>query len=285
MSKLKNMAVPGQHGRPVVVDVNWSANARNQPLVIFAHGYKGFKDWGVFGCMEDEFAAAGMALLRFNFSHNGGTPEEPIDFPDLEAFGSNNYSIELADLQTVLDWIWEGGHAFSEHIDLRRIFLIGHSRGGAIAILTAAADQRIRGLATWAAVCTLDRSTFQPGPELEDWKATGVMYVKNGRTHQDMPHFIQFYENFVEHRARLDVEGAARRLQIPQLIVHGEHDTSVPMDHAEQLQAWNAESELLRVAGPDHVFGGKHPWEEDYLPTEFQTVLKATIGFFSRPLA
>lgn len=285
MSKLKNVAVPGRHGRPAVVDVNWSADAVKQPLVIFAHGYKGFKDWGIFGRMEEAFAAEGLALLRFNFSHNGGTPEQPIDFPDLEAFGSNNYCIELDDLQSVLDWVEEGGHAFSDHIDLSGVFLIGHSRGGAIATLTAAADQRIRALATWAAVCTLDRSTFQPGPELAAWKATGVMHIKNGRTHQDMPHFIQFYENFIENRERLDVEHAARSLRIPHLIVHGDRDTSVPISHAERLHAWNSDSELLRVAGADHVFGGKHPWEEDGLPVEFQAVLKATLDFFSRPLA
>ena len=87
MRKFSNHPVSGKHGRPIVLDLAFQETGRPKPLVIFVHGYKGFKDWGVFGAMESEFLSAGFALLRFNFSHNGGTVEEPIDFPDLEAFG------------------------------------------------------------------------------------------------------------------------------------------------------------------------------------------------------
>ena len=48
--------------------------------------------------LQKTFAASGIAVLKFNFSHNGGTVEQPIDFPDLEAFGHNNYTKELDDL-------------------------------------------------------------------------------------------------------------------------------------------------------------------------------------------
>ncbi|WP_435524823.1 hypothetical protein [Chryseobacterium indoltheticum] len=36
--------------------------------------------------------------VKFNFSHNGTTVEDPENFADLEAFGNNNYSKELSDL-------------------------------------------------------------------------------------------------------------------------------------------------------------------------------------------
>ena len=89
----------------------------------------------------------------------------------------------------------------------------------------------------------------------------------------------------MEHRERLDVEAAARSLRIPLLIVHGDGDTSVTISHAERLHLWNSESELMRVAGADHDFGGKHPWNEDGLPVEFQAVLQATLDFINRTLA
>jgi len=56
--------------------------------------------------MAESFANAGFFFIKFNFSHNGGTVKQPIDFPDLEAFGNNNYTKELDDLETVIDWIY-----------------------------------------------------------------------------------------------------------------------------------------------------------------------------------
>ena len=76
-----------------------------KPIVIFCHGYKGFKDWGAWNLMAEAFAEAGFFFIKFNFSHNGGTVEQPIDFPDLEAFGNNNYTKELDDLESVIDWV------------------------------------------------------------------------------------------------------------------------------------------------------------------------------------
>lgn len=279
MRTYSNHPIPGQHGRPIVLDLHFNETGMPKPLVIFVHGYKGFKDWGVFGAMESEFLAAGFALLRFNFSHNGGTVEQPVDFPDLEAFGRNNYSIELDDVQSVLDWVQEQRDIRME-VDVQRIGLVGHSRGGAMAMLTAAEDSRIRQLVTWAAVSSLDRSMFHEGPELDAWRKNGVLFVRNGRTQQDMPHFIQFYEDFQMNRSRLDVETAARGLEVPHLIVHGTGDVSVPFEHAEALHAWNPASRLMGIPHTDHVFGGKHPWESDALPSPFQSALAATIAFF-----
>ena len=78
--------------------------------------------------MAKAFTEAGFDFVRFNFSHNGGTVEQPIDFPDLEAFSENNYSLEMSDLQMVLDHFSSG-----EQTPLdppKNIYLLGHGRGG-----------------------------------------------------------------------------------------------------------------------------------------------------------
>ena len=54
--------------------------------------------------MPDYFVKAECIFVKINFSHNGGTVSQPIDFPDLEAFGQNNFSLELDDLGLVIDW-------------------------------------------------------------------------------------------------------------------------------------------------------------------------------------
>ena len=73
--------------------------------MIFCHGYKGFKDWGAWNLVSEQFLNKGYAFCKFNFSLNGGTIEEPIDFPDLDAFGKNTYSQEVIDIGRVLDHV------------------------------------------------------------------------------------------------------------------------------------------------------------------------------------
>ena len=281
MVSLKNSLIKGTHGKPIVSDLYYHKTNTRKPLVIFCHGYKGYKDWGAFDLMSSSFLEAGIALLKFNFSHNGGTPEQPIDFPDLEAFGNNNYMIELDDLESVINWV-STAEEFKDEIDINNIILIGHSRGGTIAILKASEDARIKKLVTWAAVCDLNRSMFEQGAELEQWKKDGVCYIVNGRTKQKMPHYIQFYHNYSKNKERLDVKKAVKQLSIPQLIVHGEGDLAVPLIHAENLHQWNPASELMLLPEANHVFGTSQPWLEDKLPEDFSIVLKKTIDFINK---
>lgn len=278
MQLLSNFQLQSEFNKPILVDLFFRETSTRKPLVIFIHGYKGYKDWGVFGKMNTQFVDQGFALLKFNFSHNGGTPEQHIDFPDLEAFGNNNYTKELSDLQTVLNWITKETE-FNNEIDIENITLIGHSRGGGIATLTTASDARIKKAITWASVCTLDRTMFQEGEELQAWKSSGVSYVINGRTKQKMPHYIQFYEDYMQNKEKLNVESAANKISVPHLIIHGDGDDAVPFFHAQNLNKWNPKSELINIEGANHVFGGKQPWTEDSLPQHFQKVLDRTLDF------
>ena len=162
MKILKNFPIKGKYKKSISTDLYFNQTNKQKPLVIFCHGYKGYKDWGAFDLMSSNFLKAGLALLKFNFSHNGCTPDQPIDFPDLDAFGNNNYTKELDDLESIINWICTTTK-FKNEIDTNNISLIGHSRGGAIAIIKAAEDSRIKKLVTWAAVCDLNRTIFHEG--------------------------------------------------------------------------------------------------------------------------
>jgi pimeloyl-ACP methyl ester carboxylesterase len=115
--------------------------------------------------------------------------------------------------------------------------------------------------------------------DLESWKQTGVTYVINGRTKQQMPHFYQFYEDFKANEERLTIKRAASNLNIPHLIIHGNNDTSVLIDEAENLHLWNPNSELQIIDGADHVFGASHPWEKEGLPNHLNEVVKMSLDF------
>lgn len=263
-----NKVIKEAHKLPIVLDVFYNSTVKQAPLIIFCHGYKGFKDWGAWGVLAKTFAVSGIAVLKFNFSHNGGTVNQPIDFPDLEAFGHNNYTKELDDLDRVLNWV---ELTYRKHcsIDTTNIILVGHSRGGGIATLKAAEDTRVKKLVSLAGVSDF-KSRFPHGVDLDAWKSTGVQLVMNSRTKQQMPHYYQFYENFMANESRLTIQAAVKNLNLPHLIIHGDADTTVDIKEALALHKWNPESQLTIIEGANHIFGSHHPWTFLNLPPYLQ---------------
>ena len=276
----KNKILDRAHKKPILLDTFYSEKFSNLPIVIFCHGYKGFKDWGAWNIMAKSIAEAGICVIKFNFSHNGGTMENPIDFPDLEAFGNNNYSLELDDLNDVINWATK---TFKDNpfVDINNLILIGHSRGGGITILKSSKDERIKKLITLASVCDFSKRTATIG-NLEEWKELDVKYVVNGRTKQQMPHYYQFYEDFKANEKQLDIEAAEKQLQVPHLIIHGNNDTSVSINEAYTLHRWNPKSKLEIIEAADHVFNVRHPWDKSTLSNELQTVVSLITTFVKK---
>ncbi|OEK09597.1 alpha/beta hydrolase [Flavivirga aquatica] len=273
----KNIIIHGKHNKPILTDVFYKENNKAKPIIIFCHGYKGFKDWGAWDLMAKAFAKAGNFFIKFNFSHNGGSIEQPIDFPDLEAFGNNNYTKELDDLQSVIDWIYTNT-VLKKDADINNIILIGHSRAGGIVTIKAEEDNRIKKVISLAGVSDFGKRTATIG-NLDQWKKDGVKYVLNGRTKQQMPHFYQFYEDFITNENRLTIKRAVSNLKIPYLIIHGNADTSVFIDEANQLHQWNTKSLLEIINNANHVFGTQHPWKKEDLPDHLKKALQTTLSF------
>lgn len=278
---IKNILINGKHNKPIVTDVFYPEisgdNHQPKKVVIFCHGYKGFKDWGAWNLMAEAFANAGFFFIKFNFAYNGGTAENPIDFPDLEAFGNNNYTKELDDLESVLDWI-SSEENFKNEADIDDISVIGHSRGGGIVLIKATEDARIKKVISLAAVSDIGSRSSTTG-DLENWKKDGVKYVLNGRTKQKMPHFIQFYENFKANEKRLNIQKAVEKINIPQLVIHGNKDTSISVDEAHKIHSWNKKSELEIIENADHVFNVSHPWKKDFLSKELEKTIQLCVVF------
>ncbi|MFD2563442.1 alpha/beta hydrolase family protein [Aquimarina rubra] len=278
MIKKKDIIIEGKHQRPILMDVFYDDQKKQQPIIIFCHGYKGFKDWGAWDVVANTFAEAGFFFVKFNFSHNGGTIQQPIDFPDLEAFGNNNYIIELDDLESVLDWVTATDFEYRQYLDSNEITLIGHSRAGGITTIKTSEDTRITKLITWASVSDYEKR-FPKGEALQTWKNDGIYYIENGRTKQQMPHYFQFYTSFIENKERLTISKAIKKIKVPHLIIHGTEDPTVNIQEAEELHSWNPNSELFFVKGADHVFGTKHPWNEEILPEDLYNVVAKSIAF------
>ena len=279
MNSFLNHVLRDHSKKPIVFDIFYKKNNIKKPIVIFCHGYKGFKDWGAWNLMGKEFALNNFFLLKFNFSHNGGTEGNPIDFPDLDAFGNNNFSHELDDLDRVLSYL--NNKEISEEIDLDNITLIGHSRGGGSALIKASENPIIKRVITWAGVSDFKVRFNEGTPGFKKWKKKGVMYVENSRTKQMMPHFFQFYKDFKENEKRLNVQSAVENLKIPYLVIHGTNDQSVLPFEGENLFSWNKKNKMERIKGADHVFSARHPWKSDALPEDLKKVIYISIDFIN----
>ena len=274
----RNTIIKNPKTRDFLADAFYPESENQLPLVIFAHGYKGYKDWGAWNLMAQKFAEAGFFFVKFNFSHNGTTVEKPTDFADLEAFGQNNFSKEMSDYDEVLNY-------FCNHdkVDSEKIAVIGHSRGGGISAIKAFEDDRVKLLISLAGVSNF-KYRFPTKDRFDEWKNSGVMYSENKRTHQQMPHYFQFFEDFERNEQRFDIQYAAQHLVKPFLIIQGTDDDAVKDKEAFLLNEWCKTSELVIMENANHTFGAKEPWTENGLPDQLNKATSLATDFLKAHL-
>lgn len=268
---LKNQTFNGAFDRATTYDLEVT-NSHSAEIVVFMHGYMGYKDWGCWNLVQDYFVKQGLNFAKFNVSHNGTTVDNPTNFVDLEAFSKNSYKRELDDLKAFLSFL-----KTTHHFD--KIHLIGHSRGGGI-VLLASANPLVQTISTWAAICSISER-MKKGEELEAWQSSGVYSTLNGRTLQDMPHAFSQYAEFKANETVLNIEQASSIITKPLNIIHGTNDTSVPLSEGERIASWTF-AKLHKIENANHTFGAAEPWSEIELPTELKEVCDHTIQFIKK---
>ncbi|MCR8561886.1 alpha/beta fold hydrolase [Mucilaginibacter sp. BJC16-A38] len=276
MIKKQNFNIPGAKGRGMLMDLTYRTSLKNAPLVIFAHGFKGFKDWGAHNLVANYFAEHGFRFLKFNFSHNGTTADHPTDFADLIAFADNTFSIELEDLKAVIDFACGGSGIAAAS----GVYLMGHSMGGGISIIKAVEDGRVKKLITMSSISGF--RNLWPKDIEEQWRLTGITYMPNKRTGQMMPLKVALLDDLDKNPARLDILAHAANVKQPWLIVHGDEDTSVPLAHAEELKAAQPHATFSVIKGGDHVLGATHPFVEPALPAALLRFCEQSVTFLKK---
>jgi alpha-beta hydrolase superfamily lysophospholipase len=264
--------ITGSNNKSIVGDITY-ANAYPDYLVIFVHGFKGFKDWGAHHLIAEAFAKAGIYFLKFNFSHSGVKADDLSDIKDLQSFSENTPSKELFDLDKIITYA-------KEKFPHLQIVLLGHSRGGALSILQAVKDKRVIKLITWAAI-----SSFRNLWNKEDeagWKEKGVHYVLNGRTKEQMPLSVELLNDVLTHEKDYDLNTATSSLNKPWLIAQGTEDPSVKTAVAENFHRLQNESKLLIIEGANHVFGASHPYNKTDLPEDLEFFVNTSIDFIKQ---
>lgn len=257
--------------------------SRSLPVVIFLHGFKGFKDWGAWPDACKELSAAGFAVLAINFSLNG-VGKNMQDFDELNLFARETLTQDLDDVGSAIAALKDGTISLAKaSLSVERIGIIGHSRGGHTAVAAAAEYPEMQCLVTWSAVANYNARWSD---EMKaDWNKKGVTEIKNGRTGQIMPIRRVVYEDALQNADRLMAVKRIREVHFPALFIHSEGDEAVPCREAEILHQ-NCPSktkELLLIPDSGHTFDVVHPFTGEF-PESFRKTVDHTCKWFSRYL-
>lgn len=250
------------------------------PVILFIHGFKGFKDWGAFPDLYEELARAGFAVVAFNLSLNG-VGASMLEFDKPELFRRQTINQDLRDVGTVIRALKNKEIQSDKAVlDTDRIGILGHSRGGHTAVVAAAEYSEIQCLVTWAAVADYNKRWTKE--MISDWNTKGFTEIKNSRTGETLPLDKTIYDDALENADRLMAINRIRELYIPSMFIAGKSDESVPYSETELLfrksPAYEKEIRLLDDAG--HTFQISHPFAEDDFPPAFSEALDLTEGWF-----
>jgi alpha-beta hydrolase superfamily lysophospholipase len=263
--------IPCRDGLTIRGDVYRAASPIGS--VVICHGFKGFARWAFFPYLARTLAEQALTAITFDFSGSGIGPDRE-SFDQAEAFAANTFSRELEDLELLEEYArrkkWIDG----------KFGLLGHSRGGGMAILYAAAEGSMVGsLVTWAAISYPNRWSPQ---DMVNWRSRGYADITNSRTGQVMKLGTELLDDVELHgKTKVNIEGAAKKIKVPWLIVHGTADETVPSAEAEHLHSLsNGVSTLRLIEGGNHGFDARHPLDE--VPPILEKVVAETAKFFVR---
>lgn len=276
--KKESGAIKSTEGLPIFYDLYLPTHTLGSlPVVLFLHGFKGFKDWGAFPDACYEIARAGCAVVAFNFSRNGVEGHsDAFTRPDL--FARQTFTQDHDDLSRVIEAIrHQEIKTNTTSLDTDEIAVIGHSRGGHIAVAAAEELHEITTIITWGAVA--DYTRHFTDQMKKDWEKKGYTEILNSRTGQTMRLDKVVYDDLMENADRFVASKRVQSLTIPCCFIHGTMDESVPMNNSQVLfqLCKSPEKERILINGANHTFGTSHPWNKDSLPEAFEELIQKTM--------
>lgn len=275
--KIEQGVVESYKGRKLWTSLHLPPEIKG-PVIVMAHGFLGFKDWAFFPWLANFFAEAGFPALRFNFSGSGMGSNTDGPFEELEAFQEDTITHQVEDLQAILADLREGtlnpGLPGQE-----KLFLWGHSRGGAVCFLAAGSQPAVKGIATWATISRVNRYFYEAK---QSWRQQEFALYESSRTGQTLKYSKTFLDDVEGWGKQGDVPVFLNQLDIPLLLIHGAEDTSVPPEESENLVVHNPKAHLSILAGANHKFNASHPFTDP--PLVLQQAAQLTVEFYENLL-
>lgn len=253
---------------------HFPAEGEAKSVIVIAHGYKGFKDWGMFPYIASALSHE-HEVITFNFSH-AGIGEDLQHFTELEKFARNTPQRALRDLQILLSYL--SHHPKFGDLPL---FLLGHSLGGGICLVYALDHPNdISGVISWNGVTHLDLLTEEQKQEMRE---VGRSHVLNGRTGQQMPLDVVILEDLETQKDRYNILERMKTAAFPVVLIQGSQDGAYLRQGSEQLTKLRPDIPWVQIPDGNHTFGTVHPFAG---PTpQLELAIHATTEFINDTLA
>ncbi len=261
MSTITHWTISGWRDLPIYGNTHIPDVDHARGVILLVHGFMGYKDYGLFPFVAEQFANAGIIAHRFNLTTSGITNNfHTFERPDLFELGTWNNNV--ADIDAVIDAVHSGAIEGAG----RPLLLMGHSRGGTGVLLTAGRrfmQQREPLPVGVISASAPSRAWRFAEPQKREILERGYLTVKSGRTGQDLRISRAFLDEQQADPEGHDLARHVAALACPLLIVHGTADPTVPPREAQEIagMAGDCVKHTLRlVEGGDHVFNTPNPF-------------------------
>jgi uncharacterized protein len=267
-----------QKGIPFLIDLSMPEKP-NGKLILFLHGFKSFKDWGPWPWLANNLAYTGFAVLKINFSHNGvgATNETKEEFVNLNLFQKNSLSTELSDIEIVLEFINQNKNTLFANLNTEDLIIMGHSRGGGMALVAANQFKNIKKVITLNAVG--DFETLWSNYNKEEWQTNKVVYTYNGRTKQNMPLGYELLQDYNENKSKFNLKQIIANMPADWLLIHALNDETVSVENAYTYKALRSNVILNTIPNTGHTFGATYPFLEPSIA--LHSVLGSIIAYLN----
>ncbi len=247
---------------------------------LVAHGFLGYKDYGMMPRFAETAVRAGWAGLRFNFAHSGMS--RSIDsFEYVDRFEHSTWNRQIEDLENLVEGVRDGTLHPSLPAD-GPIVVLGHSRGGTTAVLAAGRGLDVQGVVSVAApVDTLRLDS----DDIERVRACGFLEVRSNRTKQNLRidrAWLDELENDPRHHA---VETMASQITCPLLVIHGDADSTIPITDAHRIADAAPSATTVVLEGGTHVLNVDNPLAAGESSPQLDQAIASVTSFLDATMA
>ncbi len=232
---LQKISFTNIHGETLVGRLAMPADQHPHNFVLFAHCFTCNKNFSAIRNISRALTSKGFGVLRFDFTGLGESEGE---------FGDTNFSGNVADLLEAANYLKE--HHASPSV------IIGHSLGGAAAILASQEISSIKAIATIGSPSDPKHVTHIFKDQLETIKDTGDAEVNIGGRSFTIKN--QFLKDIQSHTLKERIKSNRKAL----LVLHSPQDSVVQIKNAEEIYlAAHHPKSFVSLDGADHLLSNE----------------------------
>ena len=230
MSRIR-VEFPNRLGHKLAGALELPTEGEPRAMAIFAHCFTCGKDVVASSRISRALADQGIGVLRFDFTGLGGSDGD---------FGDTSFSTNLADLEDAAQWL-------AEEYDAPRL-MIGHSLGGAAALVAGKLIDSIEAIVTIGAPATPQHVEHLFAHRSKDIRAQGQAKVNIG----GRP--VNIGTDMLEDLEQWPLEKTLEGLDKPLLIFHSPVDQIVNVNEAAKIyQAAKHPKSFVSLENADHL--------------------------------